>query len=201
MATTTQTTFADKAVLPVKPYAPSWADRVTDWVRGLRIDYPVVYIIPALLLFGLTTLIKWWDGSYQSAYEAGGQAGLYKFGPLLVYPFHAVPELVMFYALALVHYLDDVAARALKTYAPAMDIDEKAYSELEYKLTTMPALPAFLSSLAGAIFAGSVLLALGYLLPDFMTRLLLFTSPAATIIESGVFVLLWWVWAVLIYHT
>lgn len=201
MATTTQTARSESLVNQAELYEPSWADRVTDWVRGLRIDYPVAYAIPALLLFALTTAIKWWDGSYQAAYEAGGQAGLYKVGPFFFYPFHAIPEFVTFYALALVHYLDDVAARALKTYAPAMDIDDKGYHDLEYKLTTMPAVPALLSSIAGAIFAGSVLLGLGFLLPGFLSRLLLFTSPAATAVESAVFVLLWWVWSVLIYHT
>jgi len=201
MATTTQTAVADKITTPVRAYPPSWADRVTHWVRGLRLDYPVVYLIPALLLFGLTTAIKWWDGSYQAAYDAGGQAGLYKFGPFFFYPFHAIPELVTFYALALIHYLDDVAAHSLQTYAPAMDIDEQGYRDLEYNLTTMPALPTLLSSIAGAIFAACVLLGLGYLLPGFMSGLLLFTSPAAIAVESAVFVLLWWVWGALIYHT
>lgn len=201
MANIVQTAVADRIESSARPYEPSWVDRLTDWVRGLRLHYPLVYIIPAILLFGLTTLIKWWDGSYQAAFEAGGQAGLYKFGPLFFYPFHAIPELVTFYALALVHYLDDVAAQALRSYCPAMNIDEKTYKELEYKLTTMPALPALLSSLAGAAFAGMVLLALGFLLPGFMSRLLLFTSPAATVIESAVFVLLWWIWSALIYHT
>ena len=201
MATTAQTAVAEIRERPARPYAPSWVDRVTDWVRGLRLHYPIVYLVPVVVLFGITTAIKWADGSYQAAYEAGNHAGLYKFGPFYFYPFHVVPELVAFYALALIHYLDDVAQRALETYCPAMKIEEKSYRDLEYRLTTLPALSAFLASLAGAVFAGLVLLALGYLLPQFMERLLLFTSPAATAIESAVFVLLWWVWGALIYHT
>ncbi len=201
MATTAQTALADMTDAQARPYAPSWVDRVNDWVRGLRLDYPIVYLIPALALFALTTMIKWADGSYQAAYEAGNQAGLYKVGPFYFYPFHLVPELVTFYALALIHYLDDVAKRALRTYCPAMDLDEKTYRDLEYRLTTLPALPAFMAGLAGAVFAALVLLALGYLLPEFMAKLLLFTSPAAIAIESGVFILLWFVWGTLTYHT
>jgi hypothetical protein len=105
------------------PYAPGWVDRVTDWVRGLRVPYWLVYLVPALLLFALITVIKWEDGSYAAAYAAGNKAGLFKIGPIYIYPFHAVPELVAFYALALMHYLDDVAQRALDTYRPAMRTD------------------------------------------------------------------------------
>src|SRR6266496_6687627 len=76
------------------PYAPSWVDRVTDWVRGLRVPYWLVYLVPALLLFALITVIKWEDGSYAAAYAAGNKAGLFKLGPIFIYPFHAVPELV-----------------------------------------------------------------------------------------------------------
>jgi hypothetical protein len=201
MATTAQTAIAEITAAQARPYAPSWVDRVTDWVRGLRLHYPAVYLIPAVILFAATTVIKWVDGSYQAAYVAGNVDGLYKFGPFFFYPFHIVPELVTFYALALIHYLDDVAKRALKTYCPAMRIDEKEYNELEYKLTTMPALPTLLWSLGGAVFAALVLLALGYWLPAFMSRLILFTSPAAVAIESGVFILLWSIWGALIYHT
>lgn len=201
MATAPQSALVDYESATARPYSPSWADRVTDWVRKLPVHYPVVYTAPALLLFALTTAIKWGDGSYQAAYEAGGQPGLYKVGSLFFYPFHAVPELVAAYALALVHYLDDVAKRALANYRSTMAADEASYRDLQYRLTTMPALPTLLSSLAGALFAGSVLLALGTLLPEFMSRLLLFTSPEATFVESAVFLLLWWIWGALIYHT
>ena len=201
MATTAQTAIADIPDVRTRPYAPSWVDRVTDWVRGLPLHYPVVYLIPVVVLFLATTAIKWMDGSYQTAYAAGNVNGLYKFGSFYFYPFHIVPELVTFYALALIHYLDDVAKSALATYCPAMQTDEATYRELEYKMTRMPALPTFLASLAGAVFAVIVLLALGYFLPDFMSRLLLFTSPASIAIESGVFILLWWVWGALTYHT
>src|SRR5947209_614722 len=91
------------------PYAPSWVDRVTDWVRALPVPAWVVYLAPALILFFVTTVIKWEDGSYAAAYAAGNKEGLFKFGSVFIYPFHAIPELVTFYALALMHYLDDVA--------------------------------------------------------------------------------------------
>ena len=183
------------------PYAPSWVDRVTDWVRGLRVPYWIMYLIPALVLFIITTVIKWEDGSYAAAYAAGNKEGLFKLGPIYIYPFHAVPELVTFYALALMHYLDDVAQRALDTYRPAMRTDEAHFKSLRYMLTNLPARPTLLASVGGVVFAVAVLVLIYSAAPDFTRQLLLFTSPAATVIESSVFVLLWWVWGALIYHT
>ena len=64
-----------------------------------------------------------------------------------------MPELVAFYALALIHYLDSVAHRALKTFRPALHIDEAHYLALDYRLTTLPARPTLLASLLGVLFA------------------------------------------------
>lgn len=182
------------------PYAPSWVDRLTDWVRRLPVPYWIVYLIPALLLFILTTVIKWEDGSYAAAYAAG-TPGLYKFGPVYIYPFHAVPELVTFYALALIHYLDDVAGRAIDSYRPAVKAEDAHFKELCYRLTTMPALPTLLASIVGVVFAIGVLVVIWFAAPGFADRLLLFTSTPATIVESAVFVLLWWNWGALVLHT
>ncbi len=183
------------------PYAPSWVDRITDRVRALPVPSWVVYIAPALILFGITTVIKWGDGSYATAYAEGNKAGLFKFGPIYIYPFHAVPELVAFYALALMHYLDDVARHALDTYRPAMRADETHSRNLAYRLTNLPARPTLVASVVGVIFAIGVLMLLYFAAPDFANKLILFTSPAATVVESVVFVLLWWIWGALIYHT
>jgi hypothetical protein len=179
------------------PYAPSWVDRITDRVRTLPVPSWIVYLVPALVLFGITTIIKWEDGSYAAAYAEGNKAGLFKFGPVYIYPFHAVPELVTFYALALMHYLDDVARHALDTYRPAMRTDEAHSKNLAYRLTNLPAGPTLVASVVGVIFAIGVLMLLYFAAPDFANKLLLFTSPAATVIESGVFVLLWWTWGAL----
>lgn len=183
------------------PYAPGWVDRVTDWVRTLRVPYWIIYMIPVLLLFTVTTVIKWGDGSYEAAYKAGNTGGLFKLGPFYIYPFHAIPEFVAFYALALMHYLDDVARRALITYHPAMRADEARFKDISYRLTNLPAWPTLLASLAGGVFALVILLLIDIVQPDFVDRLLLFTSPAAAIVESSVFVLLWWIWGALTYHT
>jgi hypothetical protein len=183
------------------PYASSWVDRITDRVRALPVPSWIVYLAPALILFVITTVIKWEDGSYATAYAEGNKVGLFKFGAVYIYPFHAVPELVAFYALALMHYLDDVARHALDTYRPAMRTDEVHSKNLEYRLTNLPALPTLLASVVGVIFAIGVLMLLYFAAPDFASKLLLFTSPAATVVEAGVFVLLWWIWGALIYHT
>jgi hypothetical protein len=184
------------------PYPPSWVDRVTDRVRALPVPAWIVYLVPALILFVITTGIHWEDGSYAAAYAAGNKAGIIKLGPIYIYPFHAVPELVAFYALALMHYLDDVARHALDTFRPAMrNTDEAHWNSLSYRLTTMPARPTLLASVAGVVFAACVLIVIYFAAPGFANELVIFTSPAAIVVESAVFVLLWWIWGALIYHT
>ena len=46
-------------VVETKPYPPSWMDRLTDWVRSLKVPYWIVYLIPALVLFLITSAINW----------------------------------------------------------------------------------------------------------------------------------------------
>jgi hypothetical protein len=183
------------------PYPPSWVDRVTDWVRSLPVPYWLVYLIPAVVLFAAMTVVNLSDGTYSATYAAGNTAGLYKIGPFFIYPFHAVPEFVAFYALALMHYLDDVAHRALKSFRPALHIDDSHYRALGYRLTTLPARPTLLASLLGTLFAVGVLSSITAFFPDFSAKLILFTSPAATILAWGVFIILWFIWGALTYHT
>ncbi len=183
------------------PYPPSWVDRLTNWVRGLPVPYWLVYLIPPVVLFAAMTIINLSDGTYNAMYTAGNTAGLYKIGPFFIYPFHAVPEFVAFYALALMHYLDDVAHRALKSFRPALHIDDAHYQALDYRLTTLPARPTLLASLLGTLFAVGVLSSITAFFPDFSAKLILFTSPAATVLAWGVFIILWFIWGAVTYHT
>ena len=43
------------------------------------------------------------------------------------------------YFLALTHYLNTVARRALEKFRPALEVDDSAYARLRYELTTLPA--------------------------------------------------------------
>lgn len=115
--------------------------------------------------------------------------------------FTPCPNLVAFYALALIHYLDDVAHHALRTFRPALDIDDAHYLALDYRLTNLPARPTLLASLLGVLFAVCAMSGITAFFPDFGARLLLFTSPAATVIDWGVFILLWFIWSAFAYHT
>jgi hypothetical protein len=82
-----------------------------------------------------------------------------------------------------------------------MKTDEAHFKSLCYRLTNQPALPTLLASVGGVIFAICVLVLIWFAAPGFAQQLLLFTSAPATIVEAGVFVLLWWNWGALIYHT
>ena len=117
-----------------RPYAPGWMDRAVDAIDGL--PGPAW---PAYLVFGAIALV--WANS------VGWIAGMYPVGTLdaqqssfaffLVYPF------------VLLHILDRAAVRAMRGFAPAMDLTPAGVSRLEYELTTVPARTALILGLAG----------------------------------------------------
>ncbi|HEX8231549.1 MAG TPA: hypothetical protein VF826_19890 [Chloroflexia bacterium] len=119
------------------PYAPSWVDSVTAWVRTLPVPgwvfYLAVIILSAVILLPLDALS---------------------------------PEIVLssasaVYVFALVHYLDDWAAAALKRFRAVMTVDDAEYERLCYRFTTMPRRPALIATAIGVIYATFGLLTFG----------------------------------------
>ncbi len=101
------------------------------------------------------------------------------------------------YFLALMRYLDGVAEAALRNFRPALNVSEAEYAELSYRLTTAPARPTLLGSLAGVTVAILILPAMPYLL-----RLLGWsTLPLALVIAYGLLFLTLGVAGALVYHT
>jgi hypothetical protein len=100
------------------------------------------------ILFGFVGLLaaspRWIDGSLS-------------FGRFL--PLDFLLAFWTVFPLALMHYLDHYALRALDVFRPIMDADDREVESWEVSLATMPSGPAALAGLGGAAFLWAVRLA------------------------------------------
>lgn len=120
-----------------RPYAPSWVDLLADWVdrrHGLNWLY---YLVLGVVVLLIQAIVLWIEGA--SPIGNLGIAQVYL-------------AVVMAYMLALIHYLDNRAGMALETMRPALKAVDKEYQEMLYQLTTLPAFPTLLASLATLAF-------------------------------------------------
>ncbi len=163
-------------------YPPSWIDRFNARVTRLPGLAWVYYLGIGLALFTIQTTVFWSEG----AYPVGA------FIPAHGFIAGLTPAI-----LALVHYLDNRADVALTALRPALKATETECSELYYRLTTLPARPALLASLAGAIFVVLIIEGLGR--PSSFQGLA--TSPISATLVYCMYVALWWVVGAFLYHT
>lgn len=117
-------------------YASSWVDVLQAAVVRLPWTPWVTYLTVFLVLAGIETVLKWSTGVYP--------AGTF-------FPWHVVGSGTGVYALALMHYLDDVADEALDAFRPVMTATEAEVEAVRASLTTMPAAPVVLATLVGAL--------------------------------------------------
>ena len=99
--------------------------------------------------------------------------------------------------LAMMQYLDDRAGGALTTLRPALTVGDGEYGRLEYELTTLPARPTLLASLAGVAFV--VLVTEIYGNPETIDALA--SSPMAQTVVYLVYVGVWGIFGPFAYHT
>ncbi len=164
------------------PYPPSWLDRFTEWVERLPGRSWVFYPALGLVLAFAVTVVQWRDGSYPiGTFDA----------------FHVWFGFQTPYFLALMRYLDGAAEAALKNFRPALNLSEAEYAELSYRLTTAPARPMLLSSLAGVILVVLILSAM----PNMFPLLGFSTLSPGIVISYGLAVLALGVAGALVYHT
>ena len=170
----------------MRPYAPSWVDRLTDWIERLPFPNWVFYLAWGGILVAIGVGFKWADGSYQIG---------------TIHPYHIIFISLSIVAFATMHFLDNSARAALEEYRPALTVSEAEYQQLKYKLTTMPALPTLLWTLACLIpLAGSLLSAIDYFYTP-LRSIGLFQSPVSGTLEM-VMVFMWWLVAgPFFYHT
>jgi hypothetical protein len=121
-----------------RPYRPSWIDRFTDWVENLPIPAWAFYVGLGLGLILSQMLILWLDG---------GLAKADVLLPLIIFNGLSLPFL-----LALIHLLDGQAVTALHTMRPTLEMTEREFDELQYKLSNMPSGPALIVGLGLLVF-------------------------------------------------
>ena len=114
----------------------AWVDRLQARLERLPWAPWITYLGMWVVLAGSETLAKWAVGSYPVG---------------TVFPFHLVAFGTAAYGLALLHFLDRSAVRALDASRPLLRRDD-AYRELSWRLTNMPAVPVALATLAGFAF-------------------------------------------------
>ncbi len=164
------------------PYSPSWVDRLHMWVHRLPLRTWLFYMLIALLLVFGFAWVEW-------------QTGQYPVGTL--YPFHVLLFGASPYALALVHYLDCYAHRALTRFRPALIADAEREALLRYRLTTAPARPTMIATLVGFGLG-----ALAFLIPiEWLSQTYKFANtPISAALYMFLYVLLWMVSSACLYH-
>jgi hypothetical protein len=164
-----------------QPYAPSWIDRFNAWVGRLPGPSWSYYLGLGLVLLFVQAIVLWIEGAFPIG---------------TVHPVHGFLAVAIPYLLALFHYLDERSGAALATLRPALKASEEEYQKMHYQLTTLP--------------AGSTLLAsLAVLTIVFLTELTgepyrleaLDTFPISANLLRFFYLIIWWVFAALLYHT
>lgn len=164
------------------PYAPSWADRFNAWVVRLPGQSWLYYVGMGLALVLLQNLALWGE----RVYPVGS-----------IIPSHTFIAGIIPVLLALCLHLDNRAEVALETLRPAMKASEEEFARLRYKVTTLPARPTLLASLAGVAFILLVNLLLGTSRAfDELTGF-----PISRNIIYWMYVSSWWFIAAFLYHT
>ncbi len=163
-------------------YSPGWNDRLFRSIEKLPGPSWIYYLVAWLVLLTIETLIKWRD----HAYPVG-----------TIFPFHLVFTALGIYAVAFMHYLDRVAARAMHAYRVVFKGSDAEYNNLLYQLTHLPFWSALLASLAGVGLA----FVLAATSPGSIATLKLATSPLSQAVDSLLFLFQWWAWGAFIYHT
>ena len=166
-------------------YEPSWIDRLTDWVSRLPIPawvfYPVLGLALALLLSSVA-----WAGRVDD--------------PVMFLVNYLLEAMTLVFILALIHYLDHSAAAALARFRRVLAVDDAAYKELNYQLTTLPAWPTLLAWSLGAIYAIASLLA-NVVTYENRNGISLVVSLPVIVMDVGFRILIYVLVGVLIYHT
>ena len=182
MAVIADSTSGQNAI-KARPYAPSWVDLFTDWVRRLPIPAWLFYLTLGLALSVTRTIIGWGDGTYP--------VGTF-------FPVHILDGFIPIILLLVLHYVDNMAERALSGFRPVL-VKDADYDGLRYEISTMPARPVFACTIFGTVFG----LAYIPLLISEADRLAskYFTSPAATAADTSLSVLTAVMMVASVYHT
>lgn len=161
-------------------YLPSVLDWFFDWVDGLPVPHWLFYFGLLVALILIVNGASWLDGS-----TPFGTFDVYRTS-LPVYPV---------FTLGLMHHLNHVARHALAAFRPALGASDADYERLEYELTVLPWRGTW------AVLLGSLLFTavFGAYTPSLVDALR--GSPWLAAADLAVYVLVFAVIAVFIYHT
>ena len=165
-----------------RKYSASWVDRFTDWVERLPGPGWSYYLGLGLLLFVLQFIALWIEGIFPNG----------TIDPAQLFLAGSIP-----YMLALIHYFDERAITALAKMRPAMKTNDEEYLALEYKLATLPALPAILAGFVGisCIFLLEAISGGPYRLEA------LEAFPISAVLFRILYFILWGAFGTIVYHT
>jgi hypothetical protein len=121
-----------------RPYKPSWVDRFTNWVEKLPIPGWVFYVGLGLGLILIQVLFLWLDD---------GLAETEVLLPVIIFNALLIP-----YALALIHLLDDQAMAALDSIRSMLETTELEFHGFQYKLSNMPSGATLIAGLTMLVF-------------------------------------------------
>jgi hypothetical protein len=168
----------------IAQYAPSWFDRFTDWIERLPGPGWISYAILGALSAGAFIAVQISQGTYEET---------------AFYPWHIFLGLQPLIPLALMHYLDVAAVKALDRFKPAMSKNGMTLSAARSLMTTMPARPALISTVAGVVFFFIIFnpTTTANSLPNFKIN----PSPISMASVMVNFLMMWSFYGLLIYHT
>ena len=179
----------------VPPYPPSWFDRLSARLDRLPVSPHILYLSFGIVLFVVFTLVQWREGGYP-VWE--------------IRPFHISFAAWLPFMLAMMHYLDRLAAHAFESFRPALSAASDESRTLLYRLTTLPAATA--ARVAGGLVVVNTLLVLvddrvfrpageGSVF-DFGPQLLQIAATPLSLAVVGVLLLgVWWISGTFLYHT
>jgi len=137
----------------------------------------------ALALVLADAAVNWSNGSYPGSSS---------------FPFHLLSALTPAIIVAMIHYFDYWAGKALATFRPAMAVEEVEYKSLQYQLTTLPRLQTIVATVIGVAYGCIYLL---FLYDSRIDELRAFTSPVASVFNVTLGILNYMVYSIIIYHT
>lgn len=162
------------------PYAPGIIDRFMAWADSLPGSAWTFYLV----LLG--TLVVIFNG-------VAWLAGIIPFGRFDLYR-TSVPVYPVA-ILALMHYLNIVASRALVRFRPALGKSEAEYSRLEYELTVLPARQTWASLILSLPFTAA------YLVFTPSIAEVMQGSPWLVGVDAAIYVVVFGVITVFVYQT
>jgi hypothetical protein len=165
-----------------KTYKPGWVNHLASWVNRLPGPIWSYYFALAVLLFSLQVLFLWVEGF---------------FPPFSIDPAHIFIAVAIPYMLALIHYFDQLASRALTNMRPGLKTSDETFTQLDFQLTTLPAVPTLLSGLLGF----SCIFLLESVTGEPYQLVALESTPISKILFRILYMILWWVFGTLLYHT